>query len=282
MAGDSYHGIFDYSPIIDRPLLRWPNGAHVAVWIVPNIEHTDVHTPNGFDVRGVSPQEYGNRVGVFRLMELLDRFGLRGTVALHGAVAELFPRIIEEALKRDWELMGHGLFGAMMNTLTEDREREFVFRTRDIIAKAAGKPPRGWLGPGLTESTRTLDLLREAGYEYVCDWVNDDQPYRMRNGIYSIPYSTELNDRSTMANKDHTAAQYSQFICDAFDVLYQEGETQGRVMCIALHPYIIGLPSRIGYLQKALEHIRSHDKVWFATGSEIIDAFKKHEASVAR
>jgi peptidoglycan/xylan/chitin deacetylase (PgdA/CDA1 family) len=276
---DQYHGYFDYSAIIDRPPLRWPNGAHVAVWIVPNIEHADVRTSDGgFDVRGVSPQEYGNRVGVWRLMELMDRFGVRGTVALHGVVCELFPRVVEEALKRDWELMGHGLFSRQMGSLSEEREREFVFGTRDLIEKASGKPPRGWLGPGLTESPRTTNVLKEAGYDYVCDWVNDDQPYRMRNGIYSIPYSVDLNDRSTMHAKDHTAAQYCQFICDAFDVLYREGAEHGRVMCIALHPYIIGMPSRIGYLEKALEHIRSHEKVWFATGSEIIDAFKQQES----
>ena len=278
MNQPEYHDLFDYSPIVDRPPLRWPEGAHVAVWVVPNIEHYHQRTSEGgIDVRLVGPTEYGNRVGIWRLMEVLDRYGVRGTVALNASVCQFFPRIIEEALKRNWELMGHGLTGGMLTSLTAEEERATIFETAAIIERVAGARPRGWLGPALVESSRTLGLLCEAGIEYVCDWVNDDQPYRMRNGLYSIPYTLELNDRPVFATAGHAPAVFGDMICDAFDHLYREGEDQGRVMCIALHPYLIGTPNRIGALERALAYIRSHPHVWVTTGAEIIDWYRQGE-----
>jgi hypothetical protein len=119
--------------------------------------------------------------------------------------------------------------------------------------------------------------LRDAGLDYTCDWVNDDQPYRMRNGLYSIPYTIELNDRPIFREPWIAPWEYERMIRDSFDVLYHEGETQGRVMCIALHPFITGQPNKIGALRSALRYVTSHDKVWLATGAEIIDAFKDYE-----
>jgi allantoinase len=133
---------------------------------------------------------------------------------------------------------------------------------------------KGWLGPGLTETWNTLDLLREAGVEYVCDWVNDDLPYRMNNGLFSIPYSIELNDMPLFNNPSISIDDFEKRIRDTFDVLYEEGEKGGRVMGIALHPFLIGAAHRIKYLDRALRHIASHEKVWLATGSEIIAAFR--------
>jgi peptidoglycan/xylan/chitin deacetylase (PgdA/CDA1 family) len=138
---------------------------------------------------------------------------------------------------------------------------------------------RGWLGPGLTETFETLDLLRDHGVEYVCDWVNDDLPYRMNNGLYAIPYSIELNDMPLFNVPSIDIQDFHRRICDAFDVLYEEGERTGRVMGIALHPFLIGAPHRIKYLDKALGYISSHQKVWFATGHEIIEAYRKQEKS---
>jgi allantoinase len=282
MESAPYHDLFDYSPIIDRPPLRWPNGAHVAVWIVPNIEHADPRLPDGaIDVRTYAPQEYGNRVGVFRIMDVLDKHGVRGTVALNAAVCDLFPRIIEEVLKRNWEIMGHGYLSKPFTSLTPEEERDAVSRTVSIIERVTGHKPRGWLGSALVETAQTLKLLETAGIEYVCDWVNDDQPYRMKNGLYSIPYTVELNDRGAFANAGHAPAVFYDMIHDAFDRLYAEGETQGRVLCLALHPYLIGTPSRIGVLDRALDYIQSHDRVWFATGSEIIDWYQKSEGPTA-
>ena len=213
-------------------------------------------------------------------MELMDRHGIRGTVALNAAVCRHYPRIIEEVLKRDWELMGHGLTNSEhLPAAPPGEEREVILRTVTMIREATGRPVRGWLGPGLAETPKTLDLLLEAGIEYVCDWVNDDQPYRMRNGLYSIPYSIELNDMPLFREPSITPADYAQMVSDAFDVLHREGEQQGRVLGLPLHPFLIGSPHRIGALDRALSHIQRHAKVWFATGAEIIDWYRKAESA---
>ncbi len=270
--------LFPYSAIIDRKPVRWPNGAKIAVWVIPNIEHYRLELgQKPPDIRNHSRRDYGNRVGIWRMMEVLDRHGMRGTVALNGEVCTHYPRIMEEAIKRNWEFMGHGVTNSVMLTgLPKEAEAANIAETKRLIA-TYGQKMRGWLGPGLTESWNTLDLLRGAGVDYVCDWVNDDLPYRMNNGLYSIPYSLELNDMPLFNNPSISIDDFEKRIVDTFDVLYEEGEKGGRVMGIALHPFLTGAPHRIRYLDRALAHIARHDKVWLATGSEIIDAFRAQE-----
>lgn len=270
--------LFPYQAIVDRPPVRWPNGARVAVWVIPNIEHFHLELgPSAPDVRNYSRRDYGNRVGVWRLMEVMEKHRVRGTVALNGEVARYYPRIMQEVRRLQWELMGHGLTNsAMLTGLGKDDETSVIARTRQMIEKQ-GQRMRGWLGPGLTETWNTLDLLREHGVEYVCDWVNDDLPYRMNNGLYAIPYSIELNDMPLFNMPSIDIEDFHRRICETFDVLYEEGGRNGRVMGIALHPFLIGVPHRIRYLDKALSHIAAHDKVWFALGSEIIEAYRAQE-----
>src|SRR5882672_1119530 len=269
---------FPYSPIIDRPPVVWPNGAKLAVWVIPNIEHFHLELfPKAPDIRNYSRRDYGNRVGIWRLMEVMEKNGVRGTVALNGEVGKYYPRIMAECARLKWELMGHGLTNSvMLSGLPKDKEADVIAQTREII-EGLGQKMRGWLGPGLTETFETLDLLREHGVDYVCDWVNDDLPYRMNNGIYSIPYSIEINDMPLFNAPSISIADFHQRIRDAFDVLYDEGERNGRVMAIALHPFLIGVPHRIRTLDRALQYIAAHGKVWFATGSEIIDAYRGQE-----
>ncbi len=267
--------IFPYSPIIDRKPIAWPKGGKVAVWVIPNIEHFHLELfPRAPDIRNYSRRDYGNRVGIWRLMEVLTKNGVRGTVALNGEVGTHYPRIMEEAIKLDWEFMGHGLTNSsLLEGLGKEEEQTVIAKTKAAIA-AYGQSMKGWLGPGLGETWNTLDLLRDAGVEYVCDWVNDDLPYRMNNGLFSIPYSIELNDMPLFNNPSISIDDFEKRIRDTFDVLYEEGERGGRVMGIALHPFLIGVPHRIKYLDRALRHIASHEKVWLATGSEIIAAFR--------
>jgi peptidoglycan/xylan/chitin deacetylase (PgdA/CDA1 family) len=224
------------------------------------------------DIPNWAWHEYGNRVGFWRILKVFDEFKIPGVLAINGSALAAYPPIVEAAMARNWEFMGHGF--TQRNMQKVENEREDIRKTADVIAKATGKRPRGWLGPGLTETWKTLDLLQRAGVEYVCDWVNDDLPYRMKNGIYSIPYSIELNDMPLFTNPSISIDDFEKRIRDTFDVLYAEGDKGGRVMGIALHPFLTGVPHRIRYLDRALSYIAAHDKVWLATGSEIIDAFR--------
>ena len=272
--------LFPFRAIADAPKIIWPNGARVAVWVIPNVEHfhLEIGCPAP-DVRNFSRRDYGNRVGLWRLMEVLTKHRIRGTVALNAEIGIYYPRIMQAMIDLDWELMGHGLTNSkIMSGLEIDAERKLILDTRKVI-EDWGRKMRGWLGPGLTETFNTPDLLKESGVEYVADWVNDDLPYRFNNGLYSIPYSIELNDMPLFNNPSISIDDFKRRICDSFDVLYAEGATNGRVMGIALHPFLIGAAHRIKYLDEALQYIAGHDKVWFATGDEIIRAYKAQEAN---
>jgi peptidoglycan/xylan/chitin deacetylase (PgdA/CDA1 family) len=286
------HGPFPYSPIVSRPRLEWPGGARVALWVIPNIEFfaLDERVPAAAggsggklpDVPSWSVRDYGNRVGVFRQMEVLDRYGIRATVALNSNLCAEHPVIIAEGQKRRWEWMGHNQTNTRrLNEFPEDEPRII----RDALAeieRASGTKPVGWLGSGLQETWVTLDLLAENGVEYVCDWVNDDQPYIMSleggRRIVSVPYSHEVNDKPAFENHHMTAPEFQDMICRQFDTLYREGEASGRVMAIAIHPYITGVPHRIGALDAALAYICRHDGVWRATGSEICRHYLAQQA----
>jgi allantoinase len=271
------HDLYEYTPWPERAPVTWPGGARLAVWVVPNIEHYELASPDaGFDVPQFSRTDYGNRVGVWRVMQVLDRFGIRGTVALNSAVCRHYPAIVEACLRHDWELMGHGITNSQgLADLEPDDQRELIGRCVDEIRGASGKPVRGWLGPGLREAPATLGLLKEAGIEYTCDWVHDDLPVRFRNGLYSIPYTTDANDIRLLRPPLFGAGEWLALVKRAFDVLHAEGAHRPRVLCIALHPFIIGTPGRIGLLEDILDHVVSHDRVWLATGSEIIDAYAR-------
>jgi allantoinase len=279
-----------YSPITRRPPLRLPGGARMACWVVVNVEEWNIREPMPRTVltppAGGAPMpdipnwawhEYGNRVGFWRLLEVLDRLEIKAVLALNGSCIESYAPIAEAARERQWEFLGHGFIQKNMQKVAD--ERDAIRRTAAAIAAFTGKRPRGWLGPGLTETWHTLDLLREHGVDYVCDWVNDDLPYRMNNGLYSIPYSIELNDMPLFNNPSIGIDEFYRRICETFDVLYEEGARNGRVMAIALHPFLIGAPHRIRTLDRALSYIAAHGSVWFATGSEIIDAYRAQEPS---
>lgn len=278
MSEHDTFALFPYRAIVDAPTIKWPSDARVAVWVIPNVEHFHVEIGNPApDVRNHSRRDYGNRVGVWRIMDVLSKHKIRGTVALNGEVGTYYPRIMQAMIDLDWELMGHGLTNSrILSGLDHATEKQVIFDTKKII-EDYGLKMKGWLGPGLTETFNTPDLLKEAGVEYVADWVNDDLPYRFNNGLYSIPYSLELNDMPLFNMPSISIADFKQRICDAFDVLYAEGAQNGRVLGIALHPFLIGSPHRIRYLDEALAYIAGHDKVWFATGSEIIDAYRAQE-----
>lgn len=282
------HGRFQYSALVDRAALKLPDGARIAVWVIPNIEHFAWKqravsiNPNtaGFvpDVLNTAWRDFGLRVGIWRIMEALDKHGIKGTVALNSDVCREYPRVVEECVARGWEFMGHGRHNTEFVTgIEEADERALIAEVAETIAAATGARPRGWLGPGLTETDLTPDLLAEAGFDYIADWVNDEQPYAFetRAGqLVSIPYSIEINDIPAFVNRGWSADQFREAMIAQFDRMYADGAASARVMAIALHPFLTGHAHRIGALDAALDHIAGHDGVWLATGSEIVDWYK--------
>jgi len=182
--------------------------------------------------------------------------------------------------KRDWEFMGHGITNSQpLSHLSSSSEEKDVIRTTlDTIQKAAGSRPKGWLGPALAERFDTLDILAEEGVQFVADWNNDDQPYRMKvksGKMLSVPYCMVLNDIGLFSRHGYTGEEYFGAIVDQFETLYSESESLARVMGIPLHPFLVGQPLRIKYFQRAIAHMKKMDRVWFATGSEIAEAYER-------
>lgn len=292
VAVPTEHGRFDYSAIVDRPVLRWPNGARVAVWLIPNIEHFLFDRPSTPvtmatynlrpDVLNYSWRDYGMRVGVWRVMEIMEKYGFKGTAALNAMVCERYPRVIEAGNAAGWEWMGHGMTNStMINAQSEDEERQLVAQVIRIITESTGTHPRGWLGPALSETVNTLDILAENGIDYVADWVNDEQPYAMKvksGTMTAIPYSIEINDIPAFLDLKQSAEAFAQNIKDQFDVLYEDGAGTGRVMAISIHPFLVGHPYRAKHFAQALAHIASRQDVWLATGSEIVDWYRDRNA----
>jgi peptidoglycan/xylan/chitin deacetylase (PgdA/CDA1 family) len=275
-------GPYPYVPIHKRPKLIWPNNARVALWVIPNIEVFPLnehilandHIPN---VPAYSLRDYGARVGVWRMIEVLNRYKIPATVALNSEVCDQYPEIVEEAVRLNWEFMGHNETNTRrLNQILPEEEGQVISRVLKRIEEATGKKPVGWMGAGLQETWHTLEHLIHEECKYVADWMSDDQPYLMHVGdqtIAALNYSFEINDKLAFEDRNRTAEEFETMIRRQFDVLYREGADSGRVMAIALHPYLIGVPHRIDALDAALRYICSHEDVWLATGEEIIDHY---------
>ena len=277
-----------YSAIKDRPKLTLPGGARLVVWIIINVEEWNPNEPMPRTVltppAGGSPSpdvpnwawhEYGNRVGFWRMLEIFDRFRLPSALAINGGAIRSYEAISVAAKERNWEFMGHGFGQKNMQKVPD--ERADIAKTTDAIKQFTGRAPRGWLGPGLTETWDTPDILAEHGYEYVCDWVLDDQPVVLKTKskpLISIPYTQECNDVAMMLIQHHVAAEYRQRAIDQFEQLYADSERSARVMALVAHPYIMGAPHRLRYFREALEHMKAKQGVVFWTGEQILDWYK--------
>ena len=275
-----------YSPIIARAPLKLPNSARMAVWVIVNVEEWDpiqpmprtVLTPPAGgpppspDVPNWAWHEYGNRVGFWRFVEVFDAFAIPAVLAINGSALAAYPPIVRAALDRGWEFIGHGF--TQHNMQKVENERADIRRTREVIVKATGSPPRGWLGPGLTETWETPDLLAEEGYDYVADWVLDDQPVWLKTRgrpILNLPYTQECNDVAMILIQHHTASEYCDRALDQFDQLYADAVHSARIMALAVHPYIMGAPHRLKYFRRVIETIRGKSDVLFWTGAQIAD-----------
>jgi allantoinase len=253
--------LYAYSPIIDRPPLALPNHARVAFWVGLNIEHYEVDKPSTSIFGGTAAlqpdplnfgwRDYGARVGIWRMMDLLDKH------------------------RRRWVWLAHGKNNSIFEAnMSSDEERAYLTNVIETIKNGTGSQPKGWLGPALTETFNTPEILAELGLTYLLDWCSDDQPFPLNvkaGRMISVPYSIEMNDVSLFVGKSLSGQAFAQMVMDQFDVLYEEGARSARVMCLALHPFIVNQPFRHKYLDKALEYIASHERVWLTTSDEIAD-----------
>lgn len=278
-------GRIPYVAAPDRPALTLPGGARVAVWVIVNVEVWRIERPQPRmvlpppmgqpllpDVPNWSWHEYGMRAGFWRHLDALASRGIRATLALNGQVVERYPRVAAAARDAGWEFMGHGDVQGPMHAL--EQQRAEIARALDRIERFCGTRPRSWESPGLTETEETLDHLRAEGVEFVADWVIDDLPQRVETPsgpVWTIPYTVETNDITVFAVQHHPAREFLERGRDQFERLWQEGARAPRVMAISVHPYITGVPYRIGALEALLDHVRGREGAVFMTACEIGD-----------
>lgn len=289
------HGRFDYSPITERPAFDWPGGARLAVYVALNTEHfgygegglglaysPGIPHPNTYNWAW---REYGNRVGGFRLAELLAQHDIRPTVLLNTAVYDHAPELLAAYRAAGAEFVAHGHTNSVHpNELDEDREREHVDRIYRAIEEHEGAGPAGWMSPGANPSPVTEDLLAERGFRYTLDWPMDDQPVwlRTRGGpLLSVPYPHEVNDVPMVVFHHGTAEAFATMVVDSFDEMLAQSRQQALVLGISVHTFILGQPFRLRRFRAALEHLRRHgDAVWFTTAGDIARHYREQVPDV--
>ncbi|WP_172298597.1 polysaccharide deacetylase family protein [Pseudoruegeria sp. HB172150] len=281
------NGRYDYVPITRRPDFTWPGGKRLAVYLGVNLEHFAFGEGLGAELAPGGPQpdvlnyawrDYGNRVGAWRLLDLLDALDLPATVLANSAMYDYAPELMAAHRARGDEIAGHGRTNSeRQSVLDEAAERALIAEATGVLTRAEGRAPKGWLSPWIAESRATPDLLAEAGYAYTLNWCMDDQPVRMRTAhgdLLAVPYPQEVNDIPAIVARKDGAAQFADMIIDTFDEMLEQSESQSLVMGIALHPYIVGQPYRLRHLRRALTHIAGHrHAVWIARAEDICDAF---------
>jgi peptidoglycan/xylan/chitin deacetylase (PgdA/CDA1 family) len=303
LAGTMDNPYYDWSPIHTRPTLRWPDGARIAFGVVLTLESLDWYPPPDVvvpptvkslrphaypaipDVHATSQYEYGNRVGVFRIMDVLQRYGVTPMVAMDATVAERSPFLVEYLSQRGVEFVGHGPSADRMITeaMPEAEEAELIQDSLDRLIAATGAMPRGWVGSEYGESSRTVRLLAEQGLDYVLDWPNDEQPHRMKvpvGRMVNLPVMIELDDLLTHVTRFIAVQRFSRMIIEQFDRLYDDAATTGRLFLLPVRPWIMGQPFRIKYFDEAIAAIVGRREVWAATGGAIVDAYLESSAAL--
>lgn len=265
----------------------WPGGKRVAFYLATNIEvfafgagrsPDATSLTSGPTTRNYAWRDYGNRVAIWNLYDLLDEMKLPTSCLINTLIYDEYPEIMDRMRERGDAVVAHGRTNAEVPTgMWEDDERRLIADSTAAIEKHEGRAPKGWLGPGAIETPATPDLLKEAGYEYILDWPCDDQPVwiETRAGrLLSVPYPFELNDMGQLLWRQHTAREFADMMTDQFDELIRQSEKHPVVYCASLHPYLIGQPFRLAALRRALSQILEHpnaDRVWFTQSDEIAD-----------
>ncbi|MFG1462825.1 polysaccharide deacetylase family protein [Xanthobacter sp. DSM 24535] len=277
-----------FSAIVDRPPLKLPGKARVVLWTIVNFEVWDIARPMARqvlpaptgqvllpDVPNWSWHEYGMRVGAWRFFKLYEKLGIRPTLSINARVCEDYERVAAQARDAGWEFMGHAYDQGPIHK--QEDQRGMIFRSMDILETFTGKRPKGWLGPGLTQTLDTPENLAEAGVKYIGDWVWDDEPCDIstaKGSLVTLPYTVEHNDIPMMAVAHHESAYWVQRFKDSIDRLHAEGEERAKIMAVAIHPYISGQPHRIKYLEQIYDYAASLGDVLFWNGEEILDWYQ--------
>lgn len=287
------HDRYDWSLLTERPPVQWPDGRHLALWVNVSVQFFPLNQqgkpiapPGGLtmpypDLRHFTLRDYGNRVGIYRVLDALETRGIRSSFAVNGQIAERAPRLLEDLAARG-ELIAHGwnMDTPHYGGLDMEAERQQIQRT--LAALRSAGPVRGWLSPGRNESENTPELILEQGIDYLCDWVNDDMPYPFHTrlgDLVALPLSTELEDRFVIQNNLHSEDSWVEQLHDACDLLLAEAREQGgRLLALSLHPWLIGQPHRIGKLEAALDYLMAQDGVWTATPGDIVDCWQQQAA----
>lgn len=270
------HDLYPFRTLDDAPHIAWPNGARIALTVTLMLEYRELDAPADRDRRIVSPlgdfkpdwltwsqHAYGNRVGIFRILETLDRFGLTPTIALGAEAARRHPELVDEAMRRGCRFMAHGTFATrrISSLMSAEAQRAHIAESRDAVTRATGTAPTGWCGQDGNETPETPALLAEAGFTYLADWSNDDRPYRI-GSLVSLPAHAEWNDLEAMWLRRVSPAEWAKSLADAFTTLHAEG---GSVFNLTLHPWITGQAHRAPYLAQALARILGQPGIWRAS-----------------
>jgi allantoinase len=286
------HAWFAHEPTLSRTPIAWPGGKPIVLWITVPLEFFPLDAPaqpfrplggldRGYpDFWSYSNRDYGLRIGIYRIMHVLDQLALRATAAVNAAVATTYPRVVAEVALRSWEVMASGIDMGQLHHggLSVEREREMVREARDTLAKTIGKPIRGWHSPGHSESMHTLQLVKESGFDYVTDWANDDLPYLQQTSagvLCALPLTYEWSDRALLVQHSLTVEDYEAQVMRAFQRLGAEAQSSGggRILSLSVSPWIMGYPHRIATLQRLLGRILESGSVWHATGTQIAETF---------
>lgn len=292
------HDRYEWSMLTDRPAVAWPQGAAVAVWFNVSLQHFPLN-PSGKpvklpgsmtmpypDLRHYTLRDYGNRIGIHRFLDAFARHGIRPSFAINACLTERYPALIDAVVEHGGEILGHSW---SMDTphaggLERAAESELVARSLETLRTRTGAPVKGWLSPGKLQSPNTPDLLRENGIEYFGDWVNDELPYRFHTAsgdLWSLPLSTELEDRFVVLENQHSEASWAQQVIDAFQFLLDEAQGQGgRLLAVSLHPWVMGQPHRMKHLEAVLAHVAAEARAWCAAPGEVLAAFPATAATV--
>src|ERR1700742_3621813 len=286
----------EYSAIVDRPPLKLPNNARVIFWTIVNYEVWDIARPMARqvipaptgqvllpDVPNWSWHEYGMRVGAWRFHELFARLGIKPSLSANARICEDYPRVAEQAKRDGWEFMGHAYKQGPIHK--ESDQAAMIGRSMDVIQKFTGTRPVGWMGPGLTQTLETPDLLAKAGVKYIADWVYDDEPTVIKTDagpLVTLPYTVELNDIPMMLVQHHDSDHLLRRSIDSFDRLYAESKDRPKIMSIAIHPYISGQPFRIKYLEQIYDYVNKHEGVVHWNGVQLLDWYQGQAAGLKK